>query len=89
MGTKYQLNVTNQTQPIKTTNMTEMLTNKETTLKVGQQIQTNKFIEDKLWYKIEQWQLLTDRDKLSLTGTALENEIKVLQNKYCSTKINY
>jgi hypothetical protein len=69
--------------------MTEMLTNKETTLKVGQQIQTNKFIEDKLWYKIEQWQLLTDRDKLSLTGTALENEIKVLQNKYCSTKINY
>jgi hypothetical protein len=89
VGTKYQLNVTNQTQPIKTTNMTEMLTNKETTLKVGQQIQTNKFIEDKLWYKIEQWQLLTDRDKLSLTGTALENEIKVLQNKYCSTKINY
>jgi hypothetical protein len=69
--------------------MTEMLTNKETTLKVGQQIQTNKFIEDKLWYKIEQWQMLSDRDKLSLVGTALENEIKVLQNKYCSTKINY
>lgn len=89
MGTKYQLNVMNQTQPIKTTNMTEMLTNKETTLKVGQQIQTNKFIEDKLWYKIEQWQMLSDRDKLSLVGTALENEIKVLQNKYCSTKINY
>lgn len=66
-----------------------MLTNKETTLKVGQQIQTNKFIEDKLWYKIEQWQLLTDRDKISLVGTALENEIKILQNKYCSTKINY
>lgn len=66
-----------------------MLTNKETTLKVGQQIQTNKFIEDKLWYKIEQWQLLTDRDKISLVGTNLENEIKILQNKYCSTKINY
>ena len=66
-----------------------MLTNKETTLKVGQQIQTNKFIEDKLWYKIEQWQLLTDRDKISLVGTTLENEIKILQNKYCSTKINY
>lgn len=69
--------------------MSEMLTNKETTLKVGQQIQTNKFIEDKLWYKIEQWQLLTDRDKISLVGTTLENEIKILQNKYCSTKINY
>jgi hypothetical protein len=69
--------------------MSEMLTNKETTLKVGQQIQTNKFIEDKLWYKIEQWQLLTDRDKISLVGTNLENEIKILQNKYCSTKINY
>jgi hypothetical protein len=69
--------------------MSETLTNKETTLKTGQQIQTNKFVEDKLWYKIEQWQLLTDREKLSLVGTALENEIKVLQNKYCSTKIDY
>ena len=69
--------------------MSEMLTNKETTLKTGQQIQTNKFIEDKLWYKIEQWQLLTDREKMSLVGTSLENEIKVLKNKYCSTKINY
>ena len=69
--------------------MSEMLTNKETTLKTGQQIQTNKFIEDKLWYKIEQWQLLTDREKMSLVGTSLENEIKILQNKYCSTKIDY
>lgn len=69
--------------------MSEMLTNKETTLKTGQQIQINKFIEDKLWYKIEQWQLLTDREKMSLVGTSLENEIKVLKNKYCSTKINY
>lgn len=69
--------------------MSEMLTNKETTLKVGQQIQTNEFIEKKLWYKIEQWQMLTDREKMSLVGTSLENEIKVLKNKYCSTKINY
>ena len=69
--------------------MSEILTNKETTLKVGQQIQTNEFIEKKLWYKIEQWQMLTDREKMSLVGTALENEIKVLKNKYCSTKINY
>ena len=69
--------------------MSEMLTNKETTLKVDQQIQTNEFIEKKLWYKIEQWQMLTDREKMSLVGTSLENEIKVLKNKYCSTKINY
>ena len=69
--------------------MSEMLTNKETTLKVDQQIQTNEFIENKLWYKIEQWQMLTDREKMSLVGTSLENEIKVLKNKYCSTKINY
>jgi hypothetical protein len=69
--------------------MSEILTNKETTLKVGQQIQTNEFIEKKLWYKIEQWQLLTDREKMSLVGTSLENEIKVLKNKYCSTKIDY
>ena len=69
--------------------MSEMLTNKETTLKVGQQIQTNEFIEKKLWYKIEQWQMLTDREKMSLVGTSLENEIKVLKNKYCSTKIDY
>ena len=53
------------------------------------QKQSIEFVERTLFFKIDKWLLMSDRDKLSLVGTQLENEIKVLQNKYCSTKINY
>lgn len=53
------------------------------------QKQSMEFLERQLFFKIEKWQMLTDRDKMSLTGIRLENEIKILQHKYCSTKIDY
>ena len=69
--------------------MTELFLGKKTPEKVISQIATIQYMERELFYKIDKYNMLPDRHKEQADGLQLNNEIKILQHKYCSTKIDY